>query len=60
MITSQFDRPGRESVIVRRAIVRYALTCPQAAAKRFIADLRQRDLQLVADVAESLAAEKAP
>jgi len=57
-VLAQLGRPSHASVIVRNAIVRYALACPQPAARRFVADLRKRDPNLVAEIAESLEAEK--
>jgi hypothetical protein len=57
-ILAQFTKRTHESALVRRAIVRYALACPQPAAQRFVAELRKRDPELVADVSESLDAEK--
>lgn len=40
--------------ILRRGVVRYALTCPDEEAKAFIARVRQQDSKLVAGVEESL------
>jgi hypothetical protein len=57
-ILTQFNRRSHEAVIVRSAIVRYALTCPQPAAKRFIDELRKRDPDMVAAGAEALEADK--
>ncbi len=48
-----FDAP-----IQRRAIVRYALSCPRAEASRFVAQLQKQDPDLVKDVEESLQFEK--
>lgn len=44
--------------IQRRALVRYALSCPRAEAGRLVAQLRQQDPDLVKDVEESLHFEK--
>ena len=49
----EFDAP-----IQRRALVRYALSCPRAEASRFVAQLRKQDPDLVKDVEESLEFEK--
>ena len=53
-VLAQFGKPTHAAPIVRRAIVRYALTCPADEAKRFVAALRQTDPRLVADVEEML------
>jgi hypothetical protein len=53
-VLAQFAKPTHSAPIVRRAIVRYALCCPDAAAKKFIADLRQTDPKLVKSVEETL------
>ena len=58
VVLAQFDRRSHESVIIRSAIVRYALACPQPAAQRFIADLRKRDPEIVTAAVESLQAEQ--
>ncbi len=57
-VLAQFGRPTHDSPIAQAAIVRYAMTSPQAEAKQFVAALRKRDPQLVADIAESLESEK--
>ncbi|HEX4612346.1 MAG TPA: hypothetical protein VH092_29395 [Urbifossiella sp.] len=53
-VLGQFGKPTHAAPIVRRAIVRYALTCPADEARRFVAALRQSDPRLVADVEEML------
>jgi hypothetical protein len=53
-VLAQFPKPTHAAPIVRRAIVRYALTCPADDARRFVAALRQTDPRLVADVEEML------
>ncbi len=53
-VFAQFDKPTHSAPIVRRGIVRYALTCPNDDAKRFIAAVKQRDPKLVAAVEEQL------
>ena len=57
-ILSQFGKKTHAAPIVRRAIVRYALCCPQPQAQRFVALLRKQDPKLVGDVEESLQFEK--
>jgi hypothetical protein len=41
--------------ILRRGVVRYALSCPQPEARQYLTRLRQTDPQLLASVEESLA-----
>ncbi len=53
-VLAQFGKPSHAAPIVKRSIVRYALTCPTDEAKRFIAALRQADPKLVADMEEML------
>jgi len=53
-VLAQYPKPTHAAPIVRRAIVRYALTCPADDARRFVAALRQTDPGLVANVEEML------
>lgn len=53
-VLAQFGKPSHSAPIVKRSIVRYALTCPKDEAKGFIAAVRQSDPKLVADVEELL------
>jgi hypothetical protein len=53
-VLAQFDKPTHAAPIVRRAIVRYALSCPHNEAKEFVAAVRQRDPKLVRTVEELL------
>lgn len=55
-ILSLWNRPTHKAPIVRRSIVRYALSCPRPEAKSFIEAIRKSDPQLVHSVSESLAA----
>jgi hypothetical protein len=57
-ILAQYGKPSHATPIVRRAIVRYALCCPDADARRFIDGLRNANADLVKDVEESLQFEK--
>ena len=50
----QFAKPTHAAPIVKRGIVRYALSCPDADAKKFLAAVRQSDPKLVAAVEEML------
>jgi hypothetical protein len=40
--------------VVRRAVIRFALKCPDAKANAFVAELKKKDPQLIADVEEIL------
>jgi hypothetical protein len=53
-VLAQFPKPTHAAPIVRRAIVRYALTAPGDDAARFVAALRQSDPKLVRDVEQVL------
>ncbi|MCS6864942.1 MAG: hypothetical protein RMJ56_06125 [Gemmataceae bacterium] len=53
-VLAQFPKPTHAAPIVRRSIVRYALSCPREEARAFIAQLRQTDPKLVATVEEQL------
>jgi hypothetical protein len=53
-VLAQFPKPTHSAPIVRRGIVRYALTCPGDDAKRFVAAVRQADPKLVAGVEEMM------
>lgn len=57
-VVAQYGKKSHEAPIVRRAIVRYCLSCPQAEAARFVAGLRRGDSELVRDVEETLQFEK--
>ncbi|MDB5308656.1 MAG: hypothetical protein JWO38_2858 [Gemmataceae bacterium] len=54
-VLAQFAKPTHAAPIVRRSIMRYALTCPTADAKAFVAAVRQSDPKLVRDVEDMLA-----
>jgi len=49
-----YGRPNYTARGMRNAILRYALTCPDATAKRFAAELRISDPALVKDIEERL------
>src|SRR5262249_7801604 len=49
-----FTRESHKVPIIRRAIVRYALQCPGARAREFVAAVRRGDAELVADTEELL------
>ncbi len=53
-VLAQFSKPSHQAPIVRRCIVRYALSCPDEQSQRFIAALRAVDPKLIKTVEESL------
>lgn len=53
-VLTQFAKPTHAAPIVRRAIVRYALSCPDEQAKRFVTALRQTDPNLVRAVEDTM------
>lgn len=54
-VLAQYGKPTHAAPIVRRALVRYALSCPDERAKAFVAGLRRTEPKLVKDVEEMLA-----
>jgi hypothetical protein len=48
------DKKSHDVPIVRRAILRYALSCPDKKAAAFVATMRQKDAETVKDVEELL------
>jgi hypothetical protein len=54
------DKPSHSVPIVRRAILRFALSCPDnAAAAAYVTELRAKDARMVADAEELLKLETA-
>ena len=53
-VLAQYGRKGLDAPIQRRAIVRYALSCPLPQAKTFVVELRKREAELVHEVEEWL------
>jgi hypothetical protein len=47
-----YSKPSHSAPIVRRGIIRYALTCPHEDAKKFVVTVRQSDPKLVASIEE--------
>ncbi len=54
-VLAPFDKTTHAAPVTRRAIMRYALSCPTKEAKAFVAAARRTDPKLVAAVEESLA-----
>jgi hypothetical protein len=59
-VLAQYGKKSHAAPLVRRALVRYALSCPRIEATRFIAELRKHDPGLVADVEELMRLDKQP
>jgi hypothetical protein len=57
-ILAKYGLKNYEAPLTRRAMVRYALTCPQPAAAAFVAERKKAEPDFVADVAESLEFDK--
>jgi hypothetical protein len=55
-VLAQFAKPSHSAPVVRRTIVRYALCCPEEAARTFVAALRRTDPGLVRLAEEQLEA----
>lgn len=58
-VLALFTNPGFDVQVVKRAVVRYALKCPDEKSAAFVAKLRKEDPQFVADVEEILRFEEA-
>jgi hypothetical protein len=53
-----YGKKGYDAPIVQQAILRYALTCDDAACRAFLDDRRRKEPEAVRDVEEQLKAEK--
>ena len=53
-VLEQFDRHSHQAPIIRRSIIRYALSCPSPEARRLVARARQLDREYVEDQEELL------
>ncbi len=58
-VLALYGKKTHDAPIMRRAIIRYALSCPKPGAARFIEQRRRDDAETVRDVEETLRAEKA-
>jgi hypothetical protein len=56
-VLAQYGKKSHAAPMVRRAIARYALSCPRPEAKQFVDQLRRMDWQLVKDVEDAMAFE---
>jgi hypothetical protein len=57
-VLALYDKKSHDAPIMRRAILRYAMSCPKPAATAFVASRRGDDPAAVRDVEEALQAEK--
>jgi hypothetical protein len=53
-IVAQYHRPTHGAPLVRNAIIRYALCCPDAAAMAFVRSLRTTEPELVREIEQAL------
>ena len=53
-VLTLYAKPTHAAPVFRKGIVRYALTCPDPIAKRFVEAARKTEPKLVADVEEGL------
>lgn len=59
-VLGMFGRKELNSPIIRKSILRFALQCPNPAAKSFVAEQRKRDAEWVSDTEELLNLETTP
>jgi hypothetical protein len=58
LILAQYGKATHDAPIVKRGIVRYALSCPLPESQRFLERIRGKDGELIRELAESLEFEK--
>jgi hypothetical protein len=58
LVLAQYHKKSHAVPIIRRAIVRYALSCPQAEARQFLDRIRAQDHEMIRQVEEGLQFEK--
>lgn len=58
LILEQYGKPSHAAPIVRSALLRYALTCPQPPAREFVEKLRRAEPKLIRELEEDLAFER--
>src|SRR5262249_43686785 len=59
-VLALYGRKTHDAPLMRRTIIRYALSCPRPEAAEFLKKLRQSDAGTVREVEESLQFEKTP
>ena len=57
-ILVKYGMKSHDSPLVQRAILRYALACPDVVARQFVAERKKKEPDAIADAVESLEAEK--
>jgi hypothetical protein len=57
-VLALYGKKSHDAPMMRRAIVRYALSCPRAEAARLVTAVRQQDPEMVKEIEESLQFEK--
>jgi hypothetical protein len=57
-VLAQWGKKSHDTPMMKRAILRYALSCPRPEAAAFVAERRRSDPDLVQDVVEALEFEK--
>jgi hypothetical protein len=57
-VLALYGRKGLDAPVHRRAILRYALSCPLPRSRAFVSELRKREADLVAEIEEVLQLEK--
>ena len=57
-VLALYGRKGFDAPILQRAIIRYAISCDDEASKKFVADRRKAEPEVVREVEESLQFEK--
>jgi hypothetical protein len=58
LILKQYGKPSHTAPIVRNALLRYALNCPQPEARLFVEKLRRAEPKLIRELEEDLAFER--
>ncbi|MCS7047521.1 MAG: hypothetical protein NZO58_14285, partial [Gemmataceae bacterium] len=58
LILAQFGKQSHDAPIIKRSLVRYALSCPLPQAREFVERVRRSDRELVADLEEYLQIER--
>ena len=57
-VLAQYEKQSHAAPITRRAIIRYALSCPGQEARQFLERIRARDQELIREVSEGLQFDK--
>ena len=58
LVLAQYGKATHDAPIVRRSIIRYALSCPLPEARRFVEQVEAKDAELVRELREFLEFEK--